>query len=119
ENPEESAAWDHPAYVAEVERVVAEGFLRSNAERLFGRNGIPVPLPKVYHWFPTRTNVDSALTVRAFLLEGDQEEGSGAQSAAGESYREHDTKLTSNLTRTKALKPSLSVGPRYREGATQ
>ena len=109
-----ASAWKHPTYVAEVERALSEGFLRSNQPRLLSDSGIPIPLPKEFHWGPGLPNYERSFTVKGFFLRADPAAGHEAPSAANESYAEHDLKQTDNKTAHVNYKVSGAVGGAYR-----
>ena len=109
-----ASAWKHPTYVAEVERALSEGFLRSNQPRLLGDSGIPIPLPKEFHWGPGLPNYERSFTVKGFFLRADPAAGHEAPDAANESYAEHDLKQTDNDTTHVNYKVSGAIGGAYR-----
>jgi hypothetical protein len=109
-----ASAWRHPSYVAEVERALSEGFLRSNHPRLLGESGIPIPLPKEFHWGLGLPNYERSFTVKGFLLRADPAAGHHAPSAANESYAEHDLKQTDSTSTHLDYKVSGTVGGAYR-----
>ncbi|MFD0635819.1 hypothetical protein ACFQ9X_33930 [Catenulispora yoronensis] len=107
----------HPAYVAEVERALSEGFLRSNLPRLLGE-GIPVPLPKEHHWGAGLPNANHSLTVRGYLVKGDPGAGHAAPRATVESYVEHDVKVSTSKNKSFTFDGHTDFGPAITLGVT-
>ncbi|WP_228563920.1 hypothetical protein [Catenulispora rubra] len=116
------SAWRHPPYVAEVERAVAEGFLRSNLPRLLSEEGLPIPLPKEFH-SPllrlTRPNAERSFTLRGFLVRADRATRHVADDATVESYSENDLKQTDTHTTRLGLTGEFSLGPAYQKPTGQ
>ncbi|WP_228555835.1 hypothetical protein [Catenulispora pinisilvae] len=114
-NPQISAAaWRHPGYVTEVERTVAEGFLRSNLPRLLSGPGIPIPLPKEHHWGPGLPDAESSFTLRGFFVGADPAAGHDGPGASVESYSEYDLKQTDADTGHLGLRGEGRIGPVYK-----
>ncbi|MCW2691346.1 MAG: hypothetical protein JWR37_6236, partial [Mycobacterium sp.] len=107
-----------PEYIAEVEKALTEGGFRSNPERFFGRTGVPIPLPKEYHFNPVRPHIDGAVTVRGFLIRADDAAAFQGPKATIESYSEVDTKITRKRSSSWSAGVHGSVGPNYRFGTT-
>jgi hypothetical protein len=99
----------HPRYVAEVEKAITEGFLRSNLEHLLSPPGFPIPMPKEHN--SLHSNVDSVLTIRGHLVRSDDAAGFEAKDASVESYREYDTKISRDRTDTTSIGVLGSIGP--------
>ncbi|WP_194910521.1 hypothetical protein [Catenulispora rubra] len=118
-NPQVPAsAWRHPPYVAEVERAVAEGFLRANLPRLLSEEGLTIPLPKEFRWAhvrPIRPNAEHSFTLRGFLVEANPAAGHEAAKAAVESYSENDLKQTDTHTEHVGLTLEGALGPAYQK----
>jgi hypothetical protein len=109
-----AAAWRHPAYVAEVERVLSEGFLRSNLPRVLSRDGVPVPLPKQLRRGLGVPNHERSFTVRGFFVRADAEAGHAGPGASVENYAEYDVKQTDEATRGLDYSVSGTVSGLYR-----